>query len=62
MIKIFYKNFFAILIDYKIAAIPSMTHFLFHKGNGITILPVDISLKTELPNSIKIYKDKEILE
>ena len=39
-----------------------MSPLLFHERNGITILPADTGLETELPNGIKIYRDRQAIE
>lgn len=62
IIKIFFKNCFITLVDYNAASTPPRSLLLFHKRNGITILLADVSLEIELPNNIKIYKNKQIIE
>lgn len=60
--EVHYKNYFAILVDHKAVATTFILSFLLHKYNDITILPTNIRLETELPNGIKIYKDKKVVK
>lgn len=50
------------LVDYKIAAILSILHLLFHKHKGIISLPADTGLEIELANGIEIYKNKKLVK
>lgn len=62
MIEVSYKNCLAILIDYDIFALLfNWLFLLFHKHNGIKILPANTRLEIELLNGIKIYGDSEAI-
>lgn len=50
------------LMDHKIIITLLTLHYIFHKRNGIIILPADISLEMELPNGIKIYGNKQAVK
>lgn len=50
------------LVDHEAAAIPLSLPLLFREQNCITIPLADTSLETELSNSIKIYRDKKVVE
>lgn len=60
--KIPYKNCFTTSVDRGTAATPPTSSPLFHERYSITIPLASINLKTELPNSVKIYKNKKIVE
>lgn len=50
------------MVNHDAASTPPMSPLLFHKRNGVTILPADVDLETELLNSIKIYGNKQVIE
>lgn len=56
-----YEKYFAILADLDVASTPPTLPAIFHNRNGISILPAG-DLETKLPNGIKIYRDKEIID
>lgn len=57
-----FENCFATSVDHDAASTLSTSPLLFHKRNGITIPPADAGLETELPNGIKIYRDRQAVE
>ena len=57
-----FENCFATSVDHDAASTPPTSPLLFHERNGITIPPADAGLETELPNGIKIYRDRQAVE
>lgn len=55
-----YKSCFATSVDFDLASTSSTSLTIFHDHNDISILSVK-DLETELPNSIKIYRDKKVV-
>lgn len=49
-------------MDYKAVLSPVISPLLFHKQSDITILFARTSLKTKLPNGIKIYGNEDVIE
>ncbi len=56
-----YESCFATSADIDVASTPPISPTIFHDGNGISIPPAG-DMETELPNSIKIYRDKESVD
>lgn len=56
-----YKNYFATLADLDVASTPLTLLTIFHDRNDISIPPAG-DLETELPNGIKICRDKEAVD
>lgn len=50
------------LVDHNAIATLFILSLLFYKCNSITIPLVNIGLKIKLPNSIKIYANKETVD
>lgn len=62
MTNVLYKNYFTTSVNYEAVVTPFALLFLFHKYNGIIILPNNTILKTELSNGIKIYRNKKAIK
>ena len=60
--EILFENCFATSVDHDSASSPPISPILFHEWSGITILPANTGLKTELSNGIKIYGDRQAVE
>ena len=57
-----FENCFPNSVDHDTASTSPTSSLLFYEWNGITILPADTGLETELPNGIKIYSDRQAIE
>lgn len=56
-----YKNCFTASADLDVAYTPLTLPTIFHDRNSISISPAE-DLETELPNGIKIYRDKKAID
>lgn len=56
--KLPYEDCFVTSADFDAAFTPISSSTIFYKYNSISILPAK-DLETELPNDIKIYRDKK---
>lgn len=62
IMELLYKSCFAALIGHKIVSFLFTSLFLFHKQSNIIILPNVSSLDIKIPNSIKIYTNKDVVK
>lgn len=59
--KLLYESYFAALADFDVASTAPISPTIFHEHNKIST-PLAGDLETELSNSIKIYKDKKVVD
>lgn len=62
MIKVFYKNYFQASFDLNTTKMLPKAIPLYESHQKIRVSTIDLSLKTKLPNSVRVYKDQIVIE